>query len=132
MSNNNDGSEFLKGFLFGGLVGAVAALLYAPKSGKEVREDLRKMSAELKDDAETKLQLAQTRADALLAETKQKLEELRREAESAVAEIKKNAMETVAEGKGAVEKQRDRLKDALDAGVAAFKEEKQTKRKKAS
>ncbi|MCB0301708.1 MAG: YtxH domain-containing protein, partial [Calditrichaeota bacterium] len=30
--------EFIKGLLIGGAVGAVAALLYAPKSGRETRE----------------------------------------------------------------------------------------------
>ena len=31
----------LFGFLAGGVIGAVLALLYAPKSGKELRKDIR-------------------------------------------------------------------------------------------
>lgn len=34
--------SFLRGLLLGGLVGAVAALLYAPKSGKEMRRDIKR------------------------------------------------------------------------------------------
>ena len=131
MSNNGDsGFEFFKGVLFGGIVGAVVTLLYAPKSGKEVRKDLRKRSLELRDDAEAKLELAQKKAEELLAETKKELEHLRREALATVAEVKGSAEEVLADGKQAVEKEATRLKGALDAGVAAYKEEKAVKRKK--
>ena len=131
MSDNSDsGFEFFKGFLFGGIVGAVVTLLYAPKSGKEVREDLRQRSLELRDDAESKLELAQKKAEELLAETKQQLEHLRREASTAVSELKGSAEHVLKEGRGTVGKETTKLKDALDAGVAAYKEEKTTKRKK--
>ncbi|MCB0292558.1 MAG: YtxH domain-containing protein, partial [Calditrichaeota bacterium] len=38
--SDNRGLDFLKGFLVGGAMGAIIALLYAPKSGRETREDL--------------------------------------------------------------------------------------------
>ncbi|MGE2808645.1 YtxH domain-containing protein, partial [Escherichia coli] len=38
-------------FIKGAIVGAGAALLFAPKSGKETREDLRKKYEESKDTA---------------------------------------------------------------------------------
>lgn len=42
MSNEKKSTKsFLLGFLAGGAIGAIVALLYAPKSGKEMREDLR-------------------------------------------------------------------------------------------
>ena len=131
MSQNGDsGFEFFKGMLFGGIVGAVVTLLYAPKSGKEVREDLRKRSLELRDDAEARLELTQKKAEDLLAETKKELEKLRQEALTTVGELKGSAEEALADGKQLVEKESTRLKGALDAGVAAYKEEKTTKRKK--
>jgi gas vesicle protein len=34
------GDSFFKGFLLGGIIGAVAGVLLAPKSGKETREEL--------------------------------------------------------------------------------------------
>lgn len=34
------GSTFTKGLLIGGLLGAAAALLYAPKPGRELRGDI--------------------------------------------------------------------------------------------
>jgi gas vesicle protein len=38
MSDRGDG--FFKGFVIGGIIGAVAGILLAPKSGRETREDL--------------------------------------------------------------------------------------------
>lgn len=128
--SSHEGDGFFKGFVFGGLVGAVIALLYAPKSGKEMREDLLKTSLDLKDDAEAKLELAQKKAEALLDETKKQLEDLRKEARSAVADIKSEVDEKVADGKAAVEKGKARIKDAIGAGVAAYQKEKSTKSKR--
>ncbi len=131
MSNNNDsGFEFFKGVLFGGVVGAVIALLYAPKAGSEMRDELRQRSLELRDDADSKLELAQRKAEALFQETKKELEQLRKEAEAAAAELARSAEETVEHGKSAVQHEKERLKDAIDAGVSAYKQEKATKSKK--
>ena len=47
-------SRFFKGFCLAALSVAVAALLFAPKSGREMREDLCIRSLELKDDVEQK------------------------------------------------------------------------------
>lgn len=42
---------FLKGILFGALAGATAGVLFAPKSGKETREDLAVKAKELSTQA---------------------------------------------------------------------------------
>ena len=42
----------LIGFVAGAVAGAVTALLYAPKSGKELRSDIKQKANEFKDDAE--------------------------------------------------------------------------------
>jgi gas vesicle protein len=39
-NNNMNGKDFLLGALVGGIIGAAAALLLAPKSGKELRQDI--------------------------------------------------------------------------------------------
>lgn len=36
----DSGDNFFKGFLFGTIIGGVLGVLFAPKSGKEMREDL--------------------------------------------------------------------------------------------
>lgn len=53
MSNNiNSTKGFLIGFLAGGTVGAMIALLTTPKSGKELRGDIKQKSGEYFDEAD--------------------------------------------------------------------------------
>lgn len=40
MSNHNKGKDLLIGAVVGGVLGAVTALLFAPKSGRELRSDI--------------------------------------------------------------------------------------------
>jgi gas vesicle protein len=56
MSNNNnhnnqniDSKDFMIGALVGGMLGVAAALLLAPKAGKELRSDLNEQAVYLKD-----------------------------------------------------------------------------------
>lgn len=45
---NSRGFEFLAGLLLGGIVGAAIALLLAPQSGEQTREEIRERAIELK------------------------------------------------------------------------------------
>ena len=56
---------FLLGALIGGLVGATAALLLAPKSGKELRGDLNQQSALLKQKSTDLAQYAKEKSSGL-------------------------------------------------------------------
>ena len=50
--NNGDGinsKDFLIGTLIGSMIGAATALLFAPKSGKELREDLNTQTSSLRE-----------------------------------------------------------------------------------
>jgi gas vesicle protein len=51
MSDSNGGFKVFMSFLAGAALGAIFGLLYAPKPGKELREDLRDFSDKLADDA---------------------------------------------------------------------------------
>jgi gas vesicle protein len=54
MSDHND--NFFKGFLLGGMIGAVLGVLFAPKPGREIRQELgdetEKLVSKLKTDLE--------------------------------------------------------------------------------
>ncbi len=120
-------SDFFKGFLFGGIIGAVAALLFAPKTGREMREDIAKRSLELKDDVEVRLELAVKKAEDLLSESRAKLENFRDEAKSGLKDIEDGAALKYTEGKDALKDEAGRFKEAVHAGVVAYKGEKESK-----
>jgi len=47
--------DCIKGLVVGGLIGAALAILYAPKRGEEIREDIAKSFYELRDKAKHQL-----------------------------------------------------------------------------
>jgi gas vesicle protein len=51
MASESNGGNFLAGLLVGAALGAIAALLLAPKSGKELRESLAEEGKKLRDRA---------------------------------------------------------------------------------
>ncbi|HVE80673.1 MAG TPA: YtxH domain-containing protein [Candidatus Dormibacteraeota bacterium] len=55
MGKKGHGRGLIKGTLFGAIVGSVAALLLAPKSGKETQADLKDQAKKIKKDMDQKL-----------------------------------------------------------------------------
>jgi gas vesicle protein len=95
MSEEGNGASNLGFFLAGLGMGAILALLFAPRSGKETREYIAGKAEEGRDYVKTKT------------------EDLRRQAEGAVEK-----------GKDLVTKQKELLSAALEAGKQAYQEEK--------
>ncbi len=96
--------SFFKGLLAGGLIGAGLALLFAPKSGRELREDIKRKSSELKKDAELLYSEAKEKTEEWWSESLKKAEQLRQDAEHKLEEAKAKAAELIEEGKKWVEK----------------------------
>lgn len=94
MSNNEDRNvllNFLAGMGLGALVGAATALVLAPKSGKETRDDIRTAAEDLR-----------TRADKVIHDLSESSEDL----------VKKS--------KEILEGTRSRMQQAIDAGRQAM------------
>lgn len=71
MSDRNEFGAFAIGLVIGGLVGAVAALLFAPQSGEQTRAQIKEKSIELRDRAQQSSQDAMARADELARQIKE-------------------------------------------------------------
>jgi gas vesicle protein len=119
------GVDFVKGLFIGGLIGAVLGILYAPKSGKETREDIARKTEDLMARAREEYELALEKSKKAYEAAVKRLKEAEMSAkekvekvESKVEELTERGKETLLDGKG-------RLKRAIDAGVEAFKEEKE-------
>jgi gas vesicle protein len=116
--------DFVKGLFIGGLIGAVLGILYAPKSGKETREDIARKTEDLMAKAREEYDLALEKSKKAYEAALKRLKEAEisakkkvEEVESKVEALTESGKETFIDGKG-------RLKRAIDAGVEAFKEEK--------
>ncbi|MCX6726651.1 MAG: YtxH domain-containing protein [Candidatus Shapirobacteria bacterium] len=105
---------FLAG-LFGAAAGAVGGLLLAPKSGKETREQISKMAADLAKSVKTEVKESQARLKDIYGETteeaKRKYEEVRNTLMGKVALLKTTGKEI----------DRDKYVKVVDDVVADFK-----------
>ncbi|HOV29557.1 MAG TPA: YtxH domain-containing protein [Candidatus Dojkabacteria bacterium] len=63
--------SFLKGAIFGAIGGAISGILLAPKSGKQTREDIKKLAEDLGDRAEEVYLNAQKELKAKIENIKQ-------------------------------------------------------------
>jgi gas vesicle protein len=106
MSRDQDSNK-LAYFLIGAGVGAVVALLFAPKTGRELREDIADRTRRGVDKASEAYQTTRERARDLAATGREK------------------AAGAIEHAKEAVAEQRSRLSAAVDAGKQAYREEKQ-------
>jgi gas vesicle protein len=90
MGKKHSMAAFFKGFVVGGTIGAVTALLTTPQSGEDNRSQIRDKSAELRAEAEATYGEMQKRAEKAIAD-------LQRTADDFVAEG--NQMVTTLRGK---------------------------------
>ncbi len=105
--------DLVKGLVIGGLVGVAIGILFAPKSGKETRQDIA------------------CKADEFLAKAKEEYEKAAEKSKSMyeAALLRLKDAEGVAKGKvdeltGTLTDNKERLKKAFEAGVEAYREEK--------
>lgn len=136
--DNKMAKGLMLGFLAGGAIGATIALLYAPKSGRELRADIRHKTDEFIDDTSEYMQIAREKAETLINEGKRKSELLIQDAKKKAGsliddantllnEAKGKASDAYDGAKGRITDESSRIKDALKAGVDAYKEEKNKK-----
>jgi gas vesicle protein len=99
----SNASSVILSFLLGGLAGAALATLFAPRSGREMREMIGDRLRESADKGR---------------EFKEKVSGRSREMVDEAAEYVKHAKQDV-------ERHKDRLSSAIEAGRQAYREEKQ-------
>ena len=117
---------FIAGLFAGGVIGASLALLYAPKSGKEFRADLKEKADHLIEDADEYLQAAQAKAGQIVSEAKKRSEQLLVGAKQKADTLLVDAEKVISDAKekaGPVLKEGARISGAVKAGVDTYKEE---------
>ena len=90
--------HFFMGFLIGGALGAMAGIFFAPKSGKELRSDIKEKGIEVLKDAKEIYADASTKAKAIIDEAKYRAGELKKEADRHLSEARQKAREILACG----------------------------------
>lgn len=124
MSRDNGlGKGLLIGLLTGSVVGSIIALLYAPKSGKELRKDIKDKTDEFMGEAEQYLAEAKVKAGELINDGKKKSEKLISDARTKVEGLLQDAERVLDNAKNMAGDEGDKLKSAFKAGLDAYKNE---------
>jgi gas vesicle protein len=118
MSDRSGGGEFIAGFLVGALVGAAAAMLFAPQSGEETRVVIRDKGIELKDRAEELSTEARRRAEEAQSQAKTRAQEISMQAKDRAREIQTRVKEAIEEGKATATKKKADLLTELEVEQA--------------
>ncbi len=95
-------------FLMGGVVGAVIALLMAPKSGKEMRKDIKDFAVRTKDTLSTSID----KSKALYEESKSTVAGVFDDSKALYEESKAAVIDAIEAGKNAFLKERERHRHA--------------------
>jgi gas vesicle protein len=119
--------DLLKGLIIGGLIGAALGILYAPKSGKETREDIAHKTEELLNKAKEEYERTVAKSKAAYESAMKRLQELELAAKGKVEEVESKVSEFAQQSAETVQDNKNRLKKAIGAGVEAYREEKTRK-----
>ena len=116
-------SDLLKGLFIGGLIGIGLGVLFAPKSGKETREDITRKANDFLSKAKEEYEKAAEKGKLVYGSSLNKLKELSvlanekaEDAENKDSELANQSVETNKSNKNI-------FKKAIDAGLEAYREE---------
>ncbi|NQW30395.1 MAG: YtxH domain-containing protein [Ignavibacteria bacterium] len=131
--NQNDGSTakgFLLGAIVGGAVGAAVALLFAPKSGKDLRADISDRGEDFYDKAQTYFKTPVVEGDDFINEGRLKAQRIVHSAREQADSLMSNAEQVLRDARSRAQSIKEtvqsgaaKVSDAARAGADAFKSE---------
>jgi gas vesicle protein len=107
MADKTGSIDFFAGFVVGALVGAAAALLFAPQSGEETRDLIRDKGIELKE-----------QANELSAEARKRAEQVQMQTRERAIELQSQVKQAVEEGKTVAAKKKEELLAQIEGAPA--------------
>ncbi len=110
--------------LIGGGIGAILALLFAPKSGEELRGDIADATRKGIEKSKETAALVGEKAGDYYEVTREKAGELYQTAQEKAGELKERAGELTEKAKEAVASTKNPFSAAIEAGKEAYQEEK--------
>jgi gas vesicle protein len=115
--------HFFKGLFIGGLIGAVIGILYAPKRGKEMRENLARQA----DEIIAKAKEAFEKNKETYEKEHKRLKNIESSVRNKASEVESKINEFTHQSAEAVQDRKKRLKKAIHAGVEAYREKQKKK-----
>jgi gas vesicle protein len=127
MSHSEQQNDFLKGLVIGsvvgGAIGALVALLYAPKPGSEIRKQIVETTTDIYGKAQDYISTA---TEKIKEQTSMTYNEGKEKAQAIVDSAKKQAEDLIHQAEGILSEAKQKgnqVQSGLKAGVEAFKSE---------
>lgn len=108
--------SFIAGLITGGILGGLAALLFAPKSGKEFRKDIADKKDDILDDTNYLIENALEKSSAMIFDAKRKAEKLVDEGKKKVECMTKDAENLMGQAKGKIDTMSKEAGDLIAQG----------------
>lgn len=109
-------SSFIAGLVTGGVIGGLAALMFAPKSGKDFRKDISDKKDEILDDTNYLIENAMEKSSAIIFDAKKKAERLVEEGKKKVECMTKDADNLINNAKGKLDTLTKEASDFISQG----------------
>ncbi len=116
--NNTSGRDFVFGVILGTVVGGIAGLLLAPKSGRALQDDLSEQSNKIIEDVKTKTDDLKAQAQTKAEELRTQAEEKKEEATEKAKEVKAKAEDKKEEVKAKTEEKKEEAADKAEQANA--------------
>ena len=110
---NDDTTKIGGAILIGGLIGAAIALLYAPKSGRKTRKDLIRAARRAKNSTADLIEDAIDDVNDFINDLKEKASDIADQGTDLTDKAKKEIMATLEQGQKAIDKQKQKISEAL-------------------
>ena len=120
MADNNNVSGGLGWFLAGLGLGAIVGVLYAPKSGRETREDIVNSALDAKERAAVLAQQGLDRANSYVEQGKNVAGDYVDRGKEYYEKGRSQWTQYVEKGKSLVQEQQDKVQAAVEAGKEAY------------
>jgi gas vesicle protein len=119
MSNQIEG--FIKGIIFGGVIGAAIGILYAPQSGRKTQKDINRKAEELLTKAKKEYEATLKKSSKAYDSAVKQLKHMESATMEKVGEMEEKVGELTELGKEAFHDTKGHLTKAVNAAVHAFK-----------
>jgi gas vesicle protein len=115
--------DLLKGLFIGGLIGIALGILFAPKSGKETRDDVTRKANEMLAKAKEEYEKVAEKSKQSCEESLKHLNDFNISAKETAGKVENKVSELAHKGVEAIQNNKNRFKKAIDAGLEAYREE---------
>ena len=114
---------FIGGLLAGGLLGSLAGLLFAPKSGKELRKNISDKGNEIIEDTNVLIESAKEKAAGIISDAKHKAGQIIEDSKTKLGSFIESAENLAVNGKDKVEEGVSKVRSVFRSTADALLEE---------